>query len=263
MMTPRLIWFQHFHKSAGSAIVQLAKLNAETFYPNHRNGNPYDDDGVILPIWEFSERDTEDFVERCLKSNVSFIATEWGCPNFSWLKNLPNVISITMIRDPWTRLKSNYYYDMLERYERMMSISDYYFHHSLTYRQPNYYLKSLYRGAGNSKVSKKTLVNEAMENFRNIDFAGALTNEREMENLCRYLQWRYKPLATNRKPGLMLGAIRGAMRGDLLYAVRRKRIERDAWSGASGFLRKFERYNAEDIAFYQKVLSDVSARGTI
>ena len=85
------------------------------FFPCHKNGNPYTDDGCRLPLWEYNADDITRFVNGCQKDGVTFVATEWGAPDFTFLRQDPRVLSITLIRDPWTRLVSNYTFDMLAK----------------------------------------------------------------------------------------------------------------------------------------------------
>ncbi len=51
----RLIWFQHFHKAAGTSIINLAELNNERFWPYHKNANPTDSKGNLIELWKYSE----------------------------------------------------------------------------------------------------------------------------------------------------------------------------------------------------------------
>ena len=81
----RLIWFQHLHKSAGTLIVNMAINNNEVLFDNHNNGNPTNSIGEVLPIWEYSKNQLLDFVNECEISGITFVATEYGAPNFKLL----------------------------------------------------------------------------------------------------------------------------------------------------------------------------------
>lgn len=106
----RLIWFQHLHKSAGTLIVNMAIENNEVLYQSHGNGNPKNKDGNILPLWEYNEKELINFIDKCEKDGVTFVATEQGSPNFETLIEDSRVFLITCLRDPVKRSVSNFNY---------------------------------------------------------------------------------------------------------------------------------------------------------
>ncbi|MBF0452929.1 MAG: hypothetical protein HQK75_19670 [Candidatus Magnetomorum sp.] len=59
----RLIWFQHFHKAAGTSIVDLARTNNEVFWSNHENGNPKDSNGNFIELWNYSQYMLKQFID--------------------------------------------------------------------------------------------------------------------------------------------------------------------------------------------------------
>ena len=122
----RLVWFQHVHKAAGSTIVNQAVANGETLFPIHENGNPCTEDGELIPIWDFDEEGVGDFVDECETRGVSFVATEWGAPNYSALCDDPRVFLVTCIREPWSRLISNFNYDYYLGYADSSTLTGYF-----------------------------------------------------------------------------------------------------------------------------------------
>ncbi|MFG6094990.1 sulfotransferase family 2 domain-containing protein [Leptothoe sp. ISB3NOV94-8A] len=121
----RLIWFQHFHKAAGTSIVNLAKANKETLYPKHHNGNPLDEDSKEIPLWEFTDDELTQFIDHCENTGVTFIANEWGAVNFELLATDPRVVLITCLRNPLKRLLSNFYFDYWSGYTDFSSLEQY------------------------------------------------------------------------------------------------------------------------------------------
>lgn len=121
----RLIWFQHFHKAAGTSIVNLAKANQETLYPSHDNGNPLDESGQTIPLWNYTDSELTQFVDRCESMGVTFVANEWEAVNFELLANDPRVVVITCLRDPLKRLLSNFYFDYWSGYTNCDSLEQY------------------------------------------------------------------------------------------------------------------------------------------
>jgi hypothetical protein len=73
----KLIWFQHFHKAAGSTIVEYALMNNEKLYPNHANGNPLEKDGSLINLHTFSPTELTKFVDNCEKM-VSILLLQNG-----------------------------------------------------------------------------------------------------------------------------------------------------------------------------------------
>ena len=90
----RLIWFQHVHKAAGTLVVNLAKENGEVLFKNNANGNPLDENGDRLELWNYSAEELTDFLDQCEKDGVTFVATEHGSPDFRLLSEDSRVTPI-------------------------------------------------------------------------------------------------------------------------------------------------------------------------
>lgn len=124
-MAYRLIWFQHFHKAAGTSIVHAARESGERFYPSHRNGIPQTAAGDQLFLWQHSDSELIEFVDQCESLGVTFVATEWGMPNVSLLARDPRVMLTTCIRQPYSRFISNFRYDLHYGFTTAASMADY------------------------------------------------------------------------------------------------------------------------------------------
>lgn len=135
----RLIWFQHLHKAAGTYIVRKAISNGEKPYPLNKNGNPYDENGVI-PLWEFSGPQLTNFVDECEKLGITFVATEWGGPDYSWLSEDPRVCLITCLRNPIDRFISNFNYDYYWMWSKSKNYSEYLSQDEI-FTSPEYYTR--------------------------------------------------------------------------------------------------------------------------
>ena len=107
----RLIWFQHLHKAAGTLIVNMAKANNEVLYDPNNNGNPSDEKGSTMPLWKYDKSRLLDFINDCEDKGVTFVASEFGAPDFKMLAGDSRIKLITCFRDPVKRLVSNYNYD--------------------------------------------------------------------------------------------------------------------------------------------------------
>ena len=135
----RLVWFQHLHKAAGTYVIRRAKANGEIFYPTNENGNPCDEHGVI-PLWEMSGSKLTKFIDKCEDRGVTFVATEWGGPDFDILSKDPRVCLITCIRDPINRFISNFNFDYYWMWSKSINY-DQYLSEKAIHTSPNYYIR--------------------------------------------------------------------------------------------------------------------------
>ena len=96
------------HKSAGTSIVKMAERNGGKLYPSNDNGNPQEDNGKIKKLWSYPDWKLVMFIDKCEKLGVTFVATEWGAPDFEFLKKDKRVVIFTCLREPIDRYISNY-----------------------------------------------------------------------------------------------------------------------------------------------------------
>ena len=203
--TQRLIWFQHFHKAGGTSIVNLAKKNGETFFPHSRNGNPFDNSGFPIRIWELSEKEINSFIDYCKAEGISFIATEFGCPSFDAVSKRDDTLSISLLRDPLKRIVSNYEYDIHLGAVPLMSLSTYIRTSHLNHARPNYYayMLSMHAGCGFDDAERLRI---AKNNLRSVDHVYRLEDGQALPDLCVKLGWQFYPSIANRKPTLAQSA---------------------------------------------------------
>ena len=121
----RLIWFQHIHKAAGTLIVNLAKANDEILFGNNANGNPLDEKGERIELWNYNSAQLASFIDSCESEGVTFVATEHGSPDFEYLSRDDRVVLITALRDPVSRAVSNYNHAYFGGYTKAPNIGDY------------------------------------------------------------------------------------------------------------------------------------------
>lgn len=242
----RLVWFQHFHKAGGSSVISTAAQNGEQFFPRHRNANPVDTDGWEIPIWRMDSKGQSAFVDYCEDAGVTFIATEWGAQDYVALRDDPRVFSLTLLRDPWDRLVSNYKFDLARGHTPAVPIHHYFPHHSLAFRQPEYLVRSLAAGRGLAKGSQEKMVAVARDNLHAMDFFADLYDRSATQRFCDLLGWKNYQLFSNKTPNLFMGAIQQAARGDLGFLPRQAMMRSDGRNGISGFRERFETLNPMD-----------------
>lgn len=146
------ILFYHLHKCAGTSIVQWFKKNGYKLHHPNANGNPLDGKRRLIP---FCESNVVDFIKKCKQKKINFIATEWQFPKIDLVKNMLNVTTICVFRDPYDRFISNYRYDYKNKFTRKDNIVDY-VGSSGMYTHYNYYTLILSGKPCNNKIEKAT-----------------------------------------------------------------------------------------------------------
>jgi hypothetical protein len=161
------VWFQHLHKAAGTYVIRRAMANGEQFYENHENGNPCGEGGVI-PLWEMNSNELTKFVDQCEDKGVTFVATEWGAPDFSVLAQDSRIHLITCFRDPIKRFISNFNYDYYWMWSDSKSYNQYISENNL-HSSPEYYTRMFSRNADLSKSLTQTDFETAKKNITLFD----------------------------------------------------------------------------------------------
>ena len=245
----QLIWFQHFHKAAGTSIVDLARANNETFWPNHENGNPKDNNGNFIELWKYSQDKLKQFIDQCEKQGVTFVATEWGLPDVTFIGKDDRIILITCLRQPLSRLVSNFYYDLYYGYTQAKKIEDYIATSGETFTMFNYYSRILSGHDNNSEDVTEALFLKAKKALNEFDLC--LIMEHGFFNLKTELNWTITQRHSNRldlniKEALLLMK-QGKMK-DLFYRIlyRKKKLD-------SEFLNYFNAGNFWDIQLYDEI----------
>ena len=155
MASYRLVWFQHLHKAAGTYVIRRAMANGETFWPNHENGNPVRD-GEVIPLWDMQSKDLTSFIDQCESKGVTFVACEWGGPDFETLANDERIVLVTCLRHPIKRLVSNYNYDHYLMWTKASSYEGY-LEEGHLHSSSEYYTRIFARGDTNLAKAKSNI----------------------------------------------------------------------------------------------------------
>lgn len=151
----RLVWFQHLHKAAGTYIIRRAMANGERFWPTHENGNPVKN-GAVIPLWKFNSSELKSFIDECEAKSITFVACEWGGPDFEVLAGDDRVTMLTCLRHPTKRLISNYNYDHYWMWTKAKSYTEYLGEGHL-HSSPEYYTRIFARDSLDIDQAKKNL----------------------------------------------------------------------------------------------------------
>jgi len=251
----RLIWFQHVHKAAGSSIVNQAIANDEILYPNHDNGNPLTREGKIIPLWEYDSAQLVGFIDDCEAKGITFVATEWGAPLYEVLHHDPRVALVTCIREPWSRLVSNFNYDYYYGFSDSKTLTDF-LSEELRIKQDNFLVRVFSRNYDALAVNlDETSLTEAVANLRLFDLV--LVTERKGDlksHLFEALSWQNKqvsPHATFGNPWTLKSLVsRLRLYTAMNYLLRRKiavtEEERMQFMKSSKFDFNFYRITSEN-----------------
>lgn len=251
----RLIWFQHLHKAAGSSIVNQAIANGEILYPNHEKGNPCSSKGELLPLWDYGSEMLSDFIDSCERDGVTFVATEWGTPDFQSLSKDPRVFLITCLRDPWNRLVSNYNYDFYFGHTRKKGLIEYFSgEHRMAMDNHIVRVYSRMCDASKSEFDNAAIIS-SIENLNLFDLVLVIERPGDLDTvLFDSLDWEKYDVHKHQTFGnrwALIGLIRSFR---LIAAVQYiMKIKRKVGDEDRAF---FERESALENSLYQTVLED-------
>jgi hypothetical protein len=191
----RLVWFQHLHKVAGTSLVEQAIASGEKPYPRQINGNPMKEDGSRLELWNLDREGLKEFIDNCEKEGITFIATEWGSPDFEYLASDPRVLMFTCIREPLARFMSNFSYDLYKGFTKKRNLNDYI--NSSDVSMFEYYTMVFSRNyihKGMEKIEfNREHYEEAKKNLSLFDHIVVLENREHMKALMETMGWTMKP----------------------------------------------------------------------
>lgn len=248
-MSYRLIWFQHFHKAAGSTIVETAALNGETFWPQHLNGNPAKPCGTQIPLWEFAAPDLTAFVDDCETSGVTFVATEWGMPNIEVLAADPRVVLLTCLREPLLRFVSNYFYDLYNGYTPARTLTAFRNSRQRIFTMDNYYCRILSRHGNNAAPLSQEHFERALLSLGKFDVVVLLAEG--LAALNKRLGWR-QPMQKSNENKLKLRILLSHLvrfRWQLIYL----RLRYPKTQATDSFADQFKQLNQFDYQLFKEL----------
>ena len=247
----RLIWFQHFHKAAGTTVFEYAKKNGDSFWPNNMNGNPIDENQLCLELWNYSNDELTSFIDSCEAKGVTFIATEWGVPNVEHLSHDSRVCVVTCLRKPRARFVSNFYYDLYGGYTQAKTLYEYESSRGRTITMYNYYCRML-SGKNNSEhdVTEEDFL-KAQLVLDKFDCCTVL-EQGGLVSLAEYLQWQVEKLHINKTSfsikKLMKHVLKGRFKTSFYYLTYPKKEPDDQ------FKARFDSANKWDSLLYEGYL---------
>jgi hypothetical protein len=244
----RLVWFQHFHKAAGTSVIELARRNGERFHPRHDNGNRLGEDGRPLPLWRLGPAELAAFVDDCQRGKVSFVATEWGEPALETLAADPRVVLVSCLREPLQRMVSNFYYDLYGGFTPVRCLEAYPDSSWAPFCRHNYYCRMLAGKAEDADEVAEEDFLRACARLPCFDYCGVV--EQGLEPLARHLGWTAHGIHENRS-GSVLGLIQDFRRRH--FSGLKDRIANPKRPPDAAFCADFDRSNPWDLRLYDMV----------
>ncbi len=252
----RLIWFQHFHKAAGTSIVDLAEANNERLWLNHQNGNPIDSRGNQIELWKYSEDELRRFINLCEKESITFIATEWGLPCLRVLSEDHRVKLITCLRDPLDRFVSNFYFDLYYGFTLARKLEDYVATRGRSFTMFNYYCRVL-SGHNNSPHDvNDAIFARAKDALSKFDICIIL--QEGFIALVKGLGWKVNQLQSNSLNFSFRHALSLIARGEMRLLLYRLLYPRN--KPEDGFVKYFKSGNLWDQNLYNVIKANSDLR---
>ena len=245
----RLIWFQHLHKAAGTSIVRLAFNNGENLYPQHGNGNPFSSDGRLIPLWNLDAYGLKRFVDHCQEMGITFVATEYGAPNFKYLSDDTRVTLITCLRNPYDRFVSDFRFSYY-RGDTDKSTPERYLNSSTLSSMDNYYCRIFSQHCKKHMVIEDRHYQLAKRSLKLFNYCIVLEEPEPLKKLSRFLGWEGKELHENRNKIDCITILRQIAKGKPQPIVRRLLHKRN--KSDQGFMEFFNRTNYWDFKIYRE-----------
>lgn len=140
-----LVLFVHTHKCAGTSIIRLFKEHSFIQTPENPAALPpyfsaakemSDPDEVKL---NYDASHLGAFVKQAKRQGWNFAATEWVVPALDEIDSDTDMFTFTVLRDPFERYLSNYYFDRRRGFSKATNLWDY--RDYRTFRKYNYYTR--------------------------------------------------------------------------------------------------------------------------
>ena len=254
----RLIWFMHFHKAAGSSVVELARRGGERFPDRHENGNPCDERGRADRPWELSTAGLHRYIDGLRADGITFVASEWGVPDTSVLAARDDVTSITVVREPVARIVSNFRYDLaIGAYGAgaAPSLAEYVDHHVASHTWSNYYTRMLLGTDWVADLDPTELIDRAWERLSRMDEVVRLEDPNWQSRLAARTGWSGDPVRIHQTDADWRTRLRKAAGG--LRAGRADVTARALWrkppTARPDELAMLEQLNHLDVALYRRL----------
>jgi hypothetical protein len=248
MSNYRLIWFQHFHKAAGTTIVDMALKNGESLYLPNTNGNPLDENGKYLPIWRIEKRSLKNFVDKCEEVGCTFVSPEWGVADLETLRKDERVTVVTSIREPYSRFLSNYIFDYCHGFTHEQNIRNY-VGSKRSFSHFNYYCHMLSRKKeGEYQVTKSDFI-KAQTRLLYFDYIGIVGSHNWLENFCKSVNWMPFETKLNSKKNHWIKIVRNLLGGR--PRVARRIFESTKLNIDSSFKKDFLMANGFDCELFK------------
>ena len=206
------ILYIHFHKCAGTSVIDKIKKKYKPYNPSDINGNPLKKINKSLNLINFSLFDTIDLYEFLLSDKFDFFCLEFSFFNHKVI--IPKNLKIyTVLRNSYTRLLSNYSHETslsrpqsaINRGYKINNFNDFQtininYKNTLInlFNKNNYYIKFL-NGFTKDTVITTEHYEQAMEIIKKFSYIAILEDKNSLCELCDLLHFNDKNLPFKNK----------------------------------------------------------------
>ncbi|MCM0621832.1 sulfotransferase family protein [Nocardioides sp. BSK12Z-4] len=162
----------------------MALANGEKFAEHSHNGNPHREDGRPVRTWEMSDRGFRTYLRGLKEDGVTFAASEWGLP-LAALED-ENSFSFTILRDPISRIVSNYTFDVQGGYTSWRNVNSWQAFEGGNWARDNYYVRTLVGRDWHEDMEETEALDMALRRLGNFD-AVLILEDGQLERRVREL----------------------------------------------------------------------------
>lgn len=198
-----LLWFIHFHKCAGTSLVDSLLEGGYRPAACHHNGNPVDASGRQIDFTNFDAHKMSSYIDTAIESGTTVICSEFSNPRMDWLKRDKRVKVVTILRHPISRMISNWKFDMINQYSCANQKLSAYIQQPYPWCSPGFYCESLAAmteaesgGHPEQRHTKDTL-KQALKTLEYFDAIAIQEDRNSMQNLASALE--LKTIKTSNK----------------------------------------------------------------
>ena len=139
-----MIGFLHFHKAAGTSVVNAAIASGLRLPDGHANGHPLSETGGMLTFCDKTAEQVGAILDDFEFQGIECFAMEWDFVHQSALAALRKTRLVTVLRDPLARAISNFRMDVVNHWcgDMCFGLATY-LDQSETFRSNNYYTRLL------------------------------------------------------------------------------------------------------------------------
>jgi hypothetical protein len=190
-----------------------------------------------------------------VKKKVTFVATEWGGPDFSVLASDSRVKLITCIREPLERFVSDFYFAFYWGGTQHRTVEQY-VNFNGTPTMSNYYCRIFSRKNDSVKLITLDYFKLAKFNLSLFDCCEIVEKNNLFSKIIKLFDWKEKKMIANQSKMTLPLAIRLLSKGKINLLLRRITLSKKNFKkriyGTIGYIMRLKRLAIINFYFYLK-----------